>query len=158
MTVMARTLGIPARMAVGFAPGERVQPPGAPPDSPTSQLWQVRLKNAHAWAELYFPGYGWQAFEATKSIRRRGPTGGRTVVSGGSGAPVRTAPALEGRARAISVRCQCRSHYRLQLAQAKSRPPPTSGGNLLVIVGLLPLVLLYRLLALAPARAVRCAS
>jgi transglutaminase-like putative cysteine protease len=58
MAVMARTLGLPARVAVGYAPGERSEP----------GIYQVRAKNAHAWAEIYFPGYGWQIFEATKSI------------------------------------------------------------------------------------------
>jgi len=66
MVELARSLGIPARMAVGFAPGQRIQsPPGA---VDPSIIWQVRLVNAHAWAELYFPGYGWQTFEATKTI------------------------------------------------------------------------------------------
>jgi transglutaminase-like putative cysteine protease len=58
MAMMARTLGIPARVAVGYAPGEVVEP----------GVYQVREKNAHAWAEIFFPGYGWQIFEATKSI------------------------------------------------------------------------------------------
>ncbi len=58
MVLMARTLGIPARVAVGFAPGERGD----------DGTFQVREANAHAWAELYFPGYGWQIFEATKTI------------------------------------------------------------------------------------------
>jgi transglutaminase-like putative cysteine protease len=58
MVVMARTLGIPARVAVGYAPGEVIEP----------GVYQVREKNAHAWAEIFFPGYGWQTFEATKSI------------------------------------------------------------------------------------------
>lgn len=58
MAVMARTLGLPARVAVGYAPGERVD----------TGIYQVRDKNAHLWAEVYFPGYGWQIFEATKSI------------------------------------------------------------------------------------------
>ncbi|HUH16843.1 MAG TPA: transglutaminaseTgpA domain-containing protein, partial [Methylomirabilota bacterium] len=59
MVLMARSLGLPARVAVGFAPGER-QDDGT---------YLVREANAHAWAEIYFPGYGWQIFEATKSIR-----------------------------------------------------------------------------------------
>jgi transglutaminase-like putative cysteine protease len=58
MAVMARTLGLPARVAVGYAPGERID----------DGIFQVRAKNAHAWAEIFFPGYGWQIFEATKSI------------------------------------------------------------------------------------------
>jgi hypothetical protein len=58
MVMMARSLGIPARMAVGYAPGERVE----------AGVYEVRGSNSHAWAELYFPAYGWQVFEATKSI------------------------------------------------------------------------------------------
>ncbi len=58
MVMMARSLGIPARMAVGYAPGDRVE----------AGVYEIRGSNAHAWAELYFPAYGWQVFEATKSI------------------------------------------------------------------------------------------
>ena len=79
MVLMARSVGIPARLAVGYAPGDRVE----------DGVWQVTRRNAHAWAELYFPGYGWQIFESTKSIepkfsRRSGdPTGVRPIPSGG---------------------------------------------------------------------------
>ncbi|MFE5401067.1 DUF3488 and DUF4129 domain-containing transglutaminase family protein [Streptomyces sp. NPDC056580] len=55
MAAMARTLGIPARVAVGFAPGT----PQA--DGSVS----VSLKDAHAWPELYFEGVGWTRFEPT---------------------------------------------------------------------------------------------
>ncbi|MFJ3642149.1 DUF3488 and DUF4129 domain-containing transglutaminase family protein [Streptomyces sp. NPDC090108] len=57
MAAMARTLGIPARVAVGFAPGT----PQA--DGSVS----VSLKDAHAWPELYFQGVGWTRFEPTPS-------------------------------------------------------------------------------------------
>ncbi|MGN9760406.1 transglutaminase TgpA family protein [Streptomyces sp. SD31] len=55
MAAMARSLDIPARVAVGFAPGT---PQG---DSTVS----VGLKDAHAWPELYFEGVGWTRFEPT---------------------------------------------------------------------------------------------
>ena len=55
MAVMARTLGIPARVAVGFLPGDK-QPEGD---------WVIRAKDAHAWPELYFEGVGWTRFEPT---------------------------------------------------------------------------------------------
>ncbi len=55
MAAMARTLGIPARVAVGFAPGS-VQGDGTV---------AVGLKDAHAWPELYFEGVGWTRFEPT---------------------------------------------------------------------------------------------
>ncbi|WP_077797638.1 DUF3488 and transglutaminase-like domain-containing protein [Streptomyces sp. JHA26] len=55
MAAMARSLGIPARVAVGFAPGS----PQA--DGSVS----VTLRDAHAWPELYFEGVGWTRFEPT---------------------------------------------------------------------------------------------
>ncbi len=55
--VMLRSLGIPARLAVGFAEGI-FQPPG---------WYIVRENNAHAWPEVYFPGVGWVEFEPTAS-------------------------------------------------------------------------------------------
>ena len=55
MAAMARTLGIPARVAVGFAPGS--------PQADGSVA--VSLKDAHAWPELDFEGVGWTRFEPT---------------------------------------------------------------------------------------------
>src|SRR5262249_333013 len=54
MAVMARIAHIPSRVAIGFAPGN-VQ----------GDLYIVTTKHAHAWVELYFPGYGWLPFEPT---------------------------------------------------------------------------------------------
>ncbi|MEU3830958.1 DUF3488 and transglutaminase-like domain-containing protein [Streptomyces sp. NPDC029080] len=55
MAAMARTLGIPARVAVGFAPG-------TPQGDGTITVNQT---DAHAWPELYFEGVGWTRFEPT---------------------------------------------------------------------------------------------
>ncbi|WP_306321287.1 MULTISPECIES: DUF3488 and transglutaminase-like domain-containing protein [unclassified Streptomyces] len=55
MAAMARTLGIPARVAVGFTPGV---PAG-------KGAYSVGLRDAHAWPELYFEGVGWTRFEPT---------------------------------------------------------------------------------------------
>jgi transglutaminase-like putative cysteine protease len=52
--LMLRSLGIPARMAVGFAQGER-----------DGDSYIVRKLDAHAWPEVYFPGIGWVEFEPT---------------------------------------------------------------------------------------------
>lgn len=57
--VMLRSLGIPARLAVGYAQGERID---TPPDT-----FVVRQSDAHAWPEVYFPGIGWVEFEPTVS-------------------------------------------------------------------------------------------
>ncbi|WP_329154377.1 DUF3488 and transglutaminase-like domain-containing protein [Streptomyces anulatus] len=57
MAAMARTLGIPTRVAVGFTPGT-MKADGA---------ISVGLRDAHAWPELYFEGVGWTRFEPTPS-------------------------------------------------------------------------------------------
>lgn len=59
LVVMLRSLGVPARLAVGYTPGER---------NPFTGLWEVRGSDAHAWAEVWFPGVGWQAFDPTASV------------------------------------------------------------------------------------------
>ncbi|OON77639.1 transglutaminase TgpA family protein [Streptomyces tsukubensis] len=55
MAAMARTLGIPARVAVGFTPGT----------ADSESRMSVGLRDAHAWPELYFEGIGWTRFEPT---------------------------------------------------------------------------------------------
>ncbi len=59
MTLMARTLGIPARIAVGFLPGARNE------DVPSEFV--VSTDDLHAWPELHFDGVGWVRFEPTPS-------------------------------------------------------------------------------------------
>ncbi|MCU1357712.1 MAG: hypothetical protein JWM89_3130 [Acidimicrobiales bacterium] len=54
---MARSLGIPARVAVGFTPGEQDR------SDPTE--YHVRGRHAHAWPEVWFPTVGWVPFEPT---------------------------------------------------------------------------------------------
>lgn len=55
MTMMARTLGIPSRMVVGY---------GLEQDQ-KGDIWYARRKNAHAWTECYFEGLGWVTFDPT---------------------------------------------------------------------------------------------
>ena len=63
MAVMARTLGIPSRVAVGFLPGEK-----------ESELvegrasFRVTTRDVHSWPELYFAGIGWTRFEPTPGL------------------------------------------------------------------------------------------
>lgn len=54
MAVMARLLGIPARVAVGFTSGKY-----------RDGAWTVSDHNAHAWVEVWFPGHGWVPFDPT---------------------------------------------------------------------------------------------
>ncbi|MFT3877265.1 MAG: DUF3488 and transglutaminase-like domain-containing protein [Propioniciclava sp.] len=54
MVILAREAGIPARLAVGFLPGER-----------DDQGWAVTTRDLHTWPELWLDGLGWVAFEPT---------------------------------------------------------------------------------------------
>jgi transglutaminase-like putative cysteine protease len=143
MVEMARAVGIPARVAVGFAPGEKILGPGGE-RVPGGTTWQVRERNAHAWAELYFPGYGWQIFEATKTIAPVHRRPGTTAPSGASGGPAPSASQQFDERRTGTVD-----------SLASSQPLPgghrigedvvgSDGrfGNLLVIFGLVGLLLL----------------
>ena len=75
MTVLLRAHHIPARFVQGFLPGTLDKRTG---------VEQVYNSNAHAWVEVYFPGYGWQMFD---------PTGGgqSATVPLPSGKPVASA-------------------------------------------------------------------
>jgi transglutaminase-like putative cysteine protease len=64
--VMMRSLGVPARMAVGYTPGNEIQNPERDPD-PDLRTYRILERNAHAWPEVYFPSYGWVQFEPTAS-------------------------------------------------------------------------------------------
>jgi transglutaminase-like putative cysteine protease len=62
MAIMARTLGIPSRLVLGFLPGE-ASDDDEETDEPTQ--WVVTSDELHAWPELYFEGIGWVPFEPT---------------------------------------------------------------------------------------------
>jgi transglutaminase-like putative cysteine protease len=76
--LMLRSLGIPARWAVGYAQGERTEV-GDSQTAPGPQgeifetgdeivVFYARQRDAHAWPEVYFPNIGWVEFEPTASI------------------------------------------------------------------------------------------
>jgi transglutaminase-like putative cysteine protease len=56
MAVMLRTLRIPARVVNGFRSSEF---------NDVTDQYVIRAKDAHAWVEAYFPGYGWVTFDPT---------------------------------------------------------------------------------------------
>lgn len=58
MAVMLRSVGVPARVVVGYYPGDWDAERGG---------YLYLQKNAHAWVEVFFPGYGWIPFEPTAS-------------------------------------------------------------------------------------------
>jgi transglutaminase-like putative cysteine protease len=73
MAGLARLLGIPSRIAVGYTAGS---PAG-------HRTWKVTTADAHAWPELYFSGLGWIRFEPTPG----GPGGQGTATVPQFGAP-----------------------------------------------------------------------
>jgi len=136
MAVMARSLGLPSRVAVGYAPGERLE----------DGIYQYREKNAHAWVEVFFPGYGWQSFEATKTLAPvvrlqgegfvppipnpvAGVDPGQQFLEGDDLGTVRNLPSFEPVAGGF---------------QPGGQPPAdeSRSGNALVVVALLALLLL----------------
>ncbi|MHB1412936.1 MAG: transglutaminase family protein [Thermoleophilia bacterium] len=56
MAVMARSIGIPARVVTGYAGGSY---------NPFTGLWEIRESDAHAWVEIYFGTAGWVPFDPT---------------------------------------------------------------------------------------------
>lgn len=65
---MARAVGVPARVAVGYTPGRY---------DPSDGRFHVTGRNAHAWPEVYVEGTGWLAFEPTPG---RGIPGSENVT------------------------------------------------------------------------------
>jgi transglutaminase-like putative cysteine protease len=102
MAIMARVLGIPARVDIGFTPGH----------STGVDSWTVTAHDAHAWPELYFDKLGWVRFEPTPSARtgeapdwtqpgsiiaEPTPTATPSASQGSGAVPTRTLnPGLEG--------------------------------------------------------------
>jgi transglutaminase-like putative cysteine protease len=78
MVVMLRTLGIPARMTVGYIirPQDRI---------PNSDVYAVAEANSFAWPEVYFPGLGWVEFNPTPSEPRIARSGSDDQEFFGSG-------------------------------------------------------------------------
>jgi transglutaminase-like putative cysteine protease len=64
MALMLRYLGIPARVAVGFAGGTY---------DPTQHVWNISDREAHAWVEVWFKGYGWLPFDPTPTAPGAAP-------------------------------------------------------------------------------------
>lgn len=63
MTMLCRSLGIPARFVVGFATGEQVEnDPNIPPGI---TRYRVQADHAHSWTEVYLPNYGWYTIDPT---------------------------------------------------------------------------------------------
>lgn len=76
MAVLARVVGIPSRVVVGFLPGKKV-----------GDEWQVTPRNMHAWTELYFEGVGWVPVDPTPSGAVNGPNPSASATPSRSATP-----------------------------------------------------------------------
>jgi protein-glutamine gamma-glutamyltransferase len=56
LVIMLRSQGIPARMIFGYQPGEY---------DPISGYYSIKQSDAHAWVEVYIPGYSWYSVDPT---------------------------------------------------------------------------------------------
>jgi transglutaminase-like putative cysteine protease len=89
--MLLRSVGIPARMVVGFAQG-KIGDTG---------IYSVRGQDAHAWPEVYFPAIGWVQFEPTVNqtilVRPSGETAapGNSSNAGGDFAGGRNNPRVD---------------------------------------------------------------
>jgi protein-glutamine gamma-glutamyltransferase len=70
--IMLRSLGVPARIATGYVPSDRDEVAG---------VWISRAKDAHAWVEVHFPGFGWVPFDPTASVPLAGEADRNTIGS-----------------------------------------------------------------------------
>lgn len=95
--VMARSLGIPARVVVGYLPGEDTGE-----DIDDQSVYTVLGSQLHAWPEAYLEGIGWVPFDPTKSLGRPtllssaadsagAPTDGPDATAAPTPVPTRTA-------------------------------------------------------------------
>ncbi len=135
MTVMLRSVHIPARWVKGFAPGEPVDTAGN--DAATAvqgAAFTVNVKNldAHSWVEVYFPSVGWVPFDPTPGYSDfSGKTARASGISaaGSSGRAVQTANSplnqnqlSAGKAKTPANTVSTIMHYMTQYGlQAKER-------------------------------------
>jgi transglutaminase-like putative cysteine protease len=81
---MARAIGLPSRVMVGFTPGILR----------ADKLYHVAGRHAHAWDEVWFDGYGWVLFDPTPGRGAPGAeqhTGAAAAQEEGNGTPGGTA-------------------------------------------------------------------
>lgn len=75
MAIMVRSVGIPARVGVGFTQGTR-QPDGS---------YEITSNDAHAWVEVNFEKSGWVMFDPTPKVDGQGGLQGFVADAGAAG-------------------------------------------------------------------------
>ncbi|WP_110238687.1 transglutaminaseTgpA domain-containing protein [Nocardioides gilvus] len=131
MAVMARTLNIPSRVAVGFLE----------PRSVGEDLWEFSAHDLHAWPELFFAGSGWVRFEPTPASRASGvPEHSEDDFeqSEEAPAPEESLPSSEPSEEPVAPQAQPRAEETTEADRADSGPSPwmvaTALGLLLAVL------------------------
>ena len=73
MAVMLRTLGIPTRLVTGYGPGQR---------NPLTGYFEVKQSDAHAWLEVFYPGFGWVPYDPTFGVPEASPSVASRFMAG----------------------------------------------------------------------------
>lgn len=145
MAAMARVLGIPARVAVGFLE----------PTDLGDGRWQYSSHDLHAWPELYFAGAGWVRFEPTPAGRAESVPEYSDVRVGAGGedpsVPRTESPSAGGTSSVAPAPAPVRPTEGAADATGDEEAAGTSTGRTLLIgAGTLLVVALLLALLLAP--------
>jgi transglutaminase-like putative cysteine protease len=143
MAAMARVVGIPSRVAVGFTPGVPVG---------DGDHWEVGSRDAHAWPELYFPGVGWLRFEPTPRGDGQVDVPIYTTAAGRQVSPSSTATTAPGPGNATGT-TQSNAAARLASENSdsgKQLGTPQSGREKAARRGIVALIVVLALVALVP--------
>ncbi|WP_111720398.1 DUF3488 and transglutaminase-like domain-containing protein [Homoserinimonas sp. OAct 916] len=137
MAVMARSLGIPTRIAVGYQPGTPVSAVVTQP-APLVQRYEVSSADLHAWPQLYFEGIGWLNFEPTPT---RGSPAAYSLPATGSNPGASAAPSIAPSPGASAAPNRGPSRAPLDVGEA-----PSAGADTTTGVGWAPTAVLLTLL------------
>ncbi|MFC5800388.1 transglutaminase TgpA family protein [Streptomyces formicae] len=146
MAAMARVLGIPARVAVGFTPGTAT----------AGGAMSVTNRDAHAWPELYFEGVGWTRFEPTPTRGSRPDYTQEQTPSGAATSPVEPGASASAEASAApssEPSCSAQDQRAGDCGAAAPRdvlPPEDPGPSPLVVAGIVILVVALLAVPLLP--------
>lgn len=136
LCLMLRAKGIPSRVAAGFF---------LESDSAALDYYPVRSNMAHAWVEVFFPGYGWISFDPTTTQIASGEEIVMSDSAGGDDFIAFLNEIIDNRTFLLeSVTAQEEPHSASRLSDIIRRMLPGTGPLLLLILVLLPvLVIIY---------------
>ncbi|CAN5359047.1 hypothetical protein BH11ACT1_BH11ACT1_30010 [soil metagenome] len=126
MAIMARSLGIPARLGVGFLPGV----------ADDNGVYTVTGRLSHTWPELYFPSVGWVRFEPTPAVQSGAPPRWSDSIVFSTAAPNagQVQDDLGGRATAGATAGATAPGAVPQTTESTSRAPLFVGAGLLLVL------------------------